>query len=337
MFRPHGASRVRHLRPLATPTLVTAECNCLTSTTSSSSWTSCSTLEAAASAAHVPPLSAASTSSPPAWTTAPLLTPIVRQARVGVHALSDQPIRAPALARQAQQARRPYHHAQNDVSRLTMASCRPCWKTFSRSCFSPSSRYSRPWSSSSLSSSHTPYPRLPLHPLHPSSSSRPSPRRLSNRLGPFHAPASPHQPLQARGRKTKTTVKLSDLPQGLIPPGPQPSPSRSRPQPKKSQDLQNSQDSQVSQEPRDPQDPLQDPSPSTPRSCDRLPQDDEPAYPTVVLQARQNMRRFENCVLLTRVGGFYELYFEHADEYGPLLNLKVASKKTSAGPVPMVS
>lgn len=62
-----------------------------------------------------------------------------------------------------------------------------------------------------------------------------------------------------------------------------------------------------------------------------------PSYPTVVLQARRNMQRFDNCVLLTRVGGFYELYFEHADEYGPLLNLKVAQKKTAAGPVPMVT
>lgn len=58
-------------------------------------------------------------------------------------------------------------------------------------------------------------------------------------------------------------------------------------------------------------------------------------YPTVVQQARRNMDKFENCVLLTRVGGFYELYFEHADEYAPLLNLKLASKKTSAGPVAM--
>ena len=61
-----------------------------------------------------------------------------------------------------------------------------------------------------------------------------------------------------------------------------------------------------------------------------------PAYPTVILQARRNMHKFANCVLLTRVGGFYELYFEHAQEYGPLLNIKVASKKTTAGPVPMV-
>lgn len=65
-------------------------------------------------------------------------------------------------------------------------------------------------------------------------------------------------------------------------------------------------------------------------------EDDAPAYPTVVLQARVNMRKFENCVLLTRVGGFYELYFEQAEEFGPLLNLKVARKKTNAGPVSMV-
>lgn len=67
-----------------------------------------------------------------------------------------------------------------------------------------------------------------------------------------------------------------------------------------------------------------------------LPEEDEPAYPTVVLQARRHMQKFDNCVLLTRVGGFYELYFDQADEYGPLLNLKVAQKKTSAGPVSMV-
>ncbi|KAI9813137.1 MAG: DNA mismatch repair ATPase msh1 [Pycnora praestabilis] len=62
---------------------------------------------------------------------------------------------------------------------------------------------------------------------------------------------------------------------------------------------------------------------------------DEPVYPTMVQQARNNMRKFENCVLLTKAGSFYELYFEHAEEYGPLLNLKVAQRRTSAGPVSM--
>ena len=95
---------------------------------------------------------------------------------------------------------------------------------------------------------------------------------------------------QWRGKKTKTTVKLSDLPQGPIQADPLPAPEES----------------------------------------------DAPAYPTVVLQARRNMDKFDNCVLLTRVGGFYELYFEHAEEFAPLLNIKLASKKTNAGAIPMV-
>lgn len=38
---------------------------------------------------------------------------------------------------------------------------------------------------------------------------------------------------------------------------------------------------------------------------------DEPKYPTVVQQARKNMRTFENCVLLTRVGSFYEVWRQY--------------------------
>ncbi len=103
------------------------------------------------------------------------------------------------------------------------------------------------------------------------------------------------QVAQVRGKRTRTVVKLDDLPQGL-----------------------------VIAPPSDP------PPPEEPE------EHEEAAYPTVVLQARRNMQKFDNCVLLTRVGGFYELYFDHAEEYGPLLNIKVAQKKTSAGPVPMV-
>ena len=74
---------------------------------------------------------------------------------------------------------------------------------------------------------------------------------------------------------------------------------------------------------------------SSPALPNLQPEDETPQYPTVVLQAKRNMQKFDNCVLLTRVGGFYELYFEHAEQYGPLLNLKVATKKTNAGPVSM--
>jgi len=67
-----------------------------------------------------------------------------------------------------------------------------------------------------------------------------------------------------------------------------------------------------------------------------LENDTKKPFPTVVRQARSNMQKFENCVLLTRVGGFYELYFEHADEFAPLLNIKRAIRVFSAGEVPMV-
>ncbi|KAF7716807.1 DNA mismatch repair protein [Penicillium ucsense] len=63
--------------------------------------------------------------------------------------------------------------------------------------------------------------------------------------------------------------------------------------------------------------------------------DHVPQYPTVIQGHRNNMQKFKDCVVLTRVGGFYELYFEQAEEIAPLLNLKLASKKTSAGAVPM--
>ncbi|KAF3001407.1 DNA mismatch repair ATPase msh1 [Curvularia kusanoi] len=43
------------------------------------------------------------------------------------------------------------------------------------------------------------------------------------------------------------------------------------------------------------------------------------------------MLKFNHCVLVTRVGGFYELYFEHADEFAPILNLKKSKRKTSKG------
>jgi len=66
-----------------------------------------------------------------------------------------------------------------------------------------------------------------------------------------------------------------------------------------------------------------------------LPADDEPQYPTLLQEVKNNMVKFENCVLLTKVGNFYELYFDQAEQYGPLLNLKVSSRKTKLGPVSM--
>ncbi|KAI0176288.1 muts domain V-domain-containing protein [Hypoxylon sp. FL1284] len=119
---------------------------------------------------------------------------------------------------------------------------------------------------------------------------------LSSRLDQVSCKVARSSPqrLQVRGKKTRSSMRLEDLPQGPI---------------------------KLEQQPQHAE-----PEPEA---------DEGPAYPTVVQQARRNMDKFENCVLLTRVGGFYELYFSQAEEYGPLLNLKVAQKRTSAGPVPM--
>ncbi|KAI9668841.1 MAG: DNA mismatch repair ATPase msh1 [Alyxoria varia] len=51
------------------------------------------------------------------------------------------------------------------------------------------------------------------------------------------------------------------------------------------------------------------------------------SYPTVLQQVRDNMDKYRDCVVLTRVGNFYELYFEQADELGPLLGLKLSSRR----------
>jgi hypothetical protein len=37
-------------------------------------------------------------------------------------------------------------------------------------------------------------------------------------------------------------------------------------------------------------------------------ENEEPIYPTVMQQALNNMRKFSHCVLLTRVGSFYEVH-----------------------------
>lgn len=116
---------------------------------------------------------------------------------------------------------------------------------------------------------------------------------------------------QTRGKRTSSIVRVEDLPQGIMLPA-----TASQPDEKSTGDT------------------VELGSGSSPTSREDFPSG--PAYPTVVMQARSNMHKFANCVLLTRVGGFYELYFEHAQEFGPLLNIKVASKKTNAGPVPMV-
>ncbi|KAJ1331149.1 DNA mismatch repair protein MutS [Microdochium nivale] len=155
-------------------------------------------------------------------------------------------------------------------------------------------------------------------------------------------PSHPHRQ-HVRGKKTRTTVTLDALPQGPLPPLPDAPPVRakvktraSRRKPVIQNDALATSETAAAEPPQQHAEACAEADAEAAGKVDDSGSDDPtPQYPTVVMQARRNMQKFANCVLLTRVGGFYELYFGHADEYGPLLNLKVAQKKTSAGPVSM--
>ena len=56
-----------------------------------------------------------------------------------------------------------------------------------------------------------------------------------------------------------------------------------------------------------------------------LPQNDaEPEYPPLLQQVRNNMLKFSHCVLLTRVGGFYEVLDQHSRSTAILAKLTLS-------------
>lgn len=56
-----------------------------------------------------------------------------------------------------------------------------------------------------------------------------------------------------------------------------------------------------------------------------LPQNDaEPEYPPLLQQVRNNMLKFSHCVLLTRVGGFYEVLDQHSRSTAILTKLTIS-------------
>lgn len=57
-----------------------------------------------------------------------------------------------------------------------------------------------------------------------------------------------------------------------------------------------------------------------------------PVYPTVLQGVRDNIAKFKDCVILTRVGNFYELYFEHAEKWGNAMNLKTVYRTSPRHP-----
>ncbi|KIY72763.1 hypothetical protein CYLTODRAFT_6570 [Cylindrobasidium torrendii FP15055 ss-10] len=56
-------------------------------------------------------------------------------------------------------------------------------------------------------------------------------------------------------------------------------------------------------------------------------EDIEQPKKTLAREIRENLAKFPHCLLLTRVGQFYESYFDQAVEISQLLNIKLASRK----------
>ncbi|RDB28400.1 MutS 1, partial [Hypsizygus marmoreus] len=69
----------------------------------------------------------------------------------------------------------------------------------------------------------------------------------------------------------------------------------------------------------------------------RSPKEDESGQPQGLLarEVLENLKKFPNCLLLTRVGQFYESYFDQATEIAHLLNIKLTTRKWDGGRIPM--
>lgn len=63
-----------------------------------------------------------------------------------------------------------------------------------------------------------------------------------------------------------------------------------------------------------------------PRPADPSDNGQTKVFTTVVQQHINNVRNFPDCVVLTRVGDFYELYHDQVDQYAHLLGIKKAKK-----------
>jgi len=68
--------------------------------------------------------------------------------------------------------------------------------------------------------------------------------------------------------------------------------------------------------------------PLAPKPIDKDVEEEEPSYSITIQQHINNMRKYPDCVVLTQLGNFYEMYLEQAEKFAPLLGLKLAKKPT---------
>lgn len=70
-------------------------------------------------------------------------------------------------------------------------------------------------------------------------------------------------------------------------------------------------------------------------SWDRGGRNGKNSLPPMYLAIRAYMDKYSGCVCVVQVGSFYEIYFEQAENFGPLLGIKVTQKRTTNYSIPM--
>ncbi|KAN0060068.1 hypothetical protein ACQY0O_008041 [Thecaphora frezii] len=64
-------------------------------------------------------------------------------------------------------------------------------------------------------------------------------------------------------------------------------------------------------------------------------EEEEPRWPPLAQTVLSDMTKFPDCMLLTRVGGFYESYFHQAPQLASMLGIKLANRRWAGRDVPM--
>ncbi|PPQ69068.1 hypothetical protein CVT25_004244 [Psilocybe cyanescens] len=151
----------------------------------------------------------------------------------------------------------------------------------------------------------------------------------------------PQTSSSASKKSTRTKVKYSDLPGIYVPPSGVPSaPLKSwfadgRPEEQAPIDIAAKPARKRRSIKNKPlSDTIDDDESQTPPKAPKV---SKASKPTTFLsrQILSNLKRFPHCLLLTRVGQFYESYFDQAVEISHLLNIKLTSKKWNGDRVAM--
>lgn len=169
-------------------------------------------------------------------------------------------------------------------------------------------------------------------------------RSFSTHL-PSHAAARPPDDVESPSStrtKRRTTVAYDSLPSQVLGPDGQPLPPLDRIPPHTVRKRTTKAKPEPAPPPDDdlsgssPPSPFSTAPPSSSTATAAAVEADEPTrWPPLAQSVLVDMSQFPNCILLTRVGGFYESYFDQAPHLSSILGIKLANRRWGGKDVPM--